>query len=172
LLFERDTAPGKFPVFGQTEDRCVSTFLDPCVFNNAGSAADLPDRISAVIEVLRIRMLSSYEDKRISIGVLLSGGMLDACHSLPKRPADALPYSSELTSFRSFHRICDGLRTIAVVDERGYMVEVLFGGHICLVLTPNGEIKVFGEGVSSSIFLRGGGGSRTRLRNTKSGSLR
>jgi len=74
-----------------------------------------------------------------------------------------------LTSIRSFHRICDGLRTIALVDGKGAMVELvdvhewarpfseldlpvptarpyrthsqatLCGGHICLVLTPNGE---------------------------------
>ncbi|MCU1325603.1 MAG: hypothetical protein JWN34_973 [Bryobacterales bacterium] len=194
LLFESETTPPALPVFGQTEDRYVSTFLDPRVFKDARSAADLPDRISAAIDVLRISMLSSYEDKRISTGVLLFGGMPDACHSLPNRPADALPYASELTSIRSFHRICDGLRTIAVVDERGYMVEVvdieewakpfstmdlpvpaadryrthsqatLCGGHICLVLTPNGEIKVFGEGVQLFNFFEG----RWRLTDTAS----
>src|SRR4029077_15289986 len=109
----------------------------------------------------------------------------DACHSLPSRPTDALPYSSELTSIRSFHRICDGLRTIALVDGRGFMVELvdvqewaqpfsqielpvpsarryrmhcqatLCGGHLCLVLTPNGEIKIFGEGVQLFSFLDG-----------------
>jgi hypothetical protein len=30
-----------------------------------------------------------------------------------------------LTLIRSFHRICDGLRTIALVDEKGYMVELV-----------------------------------------------
>src|SRR5260370_7533419 len=111
--------------------------------------------------------------------------MPDACHALPPRPADALPYSSELTSIRSFHRICDGLRTIALVDGSGLMVELvdvqewarpfsemglpvptarrcrthcqatLCGGHICLVLTPNGEIKIFGEGVQLFSFFDG-----------------
>src|SRR5260370_2904241 len=31
----------------------------------------------------------------------------------------------------------------------------LCGGHICLVLTPNGEIKIFGEGVQLFSFFDG-----------------
>jgi hypothetical protein len=182
LLFNGENAvrnPGIFA--GVPEDRYVSAFLDGSVFDSA----DLTDRISAAIEVLRISALSSYEDKRISTGALLFGSWPDACHPLPPQPPDALPYSSELTSIRSFHRICDGLRTIALVDRSGLMVELvdvqewaqpfrdielpvpsarryrvhsqatLCGGHICLVLTPNGEIKIFGEGVQLFSFLDG-----------------
>jgi hypothetical protein len=186
LLFDPEIAARTLPVFGgQTEDRYVSAFLEPRVFDGAGSASALTDRISAAIEVLRISALSSYEDKRISTGVLLFGALPDVCHSLPPRPVDALPYSSELTSIRSFHRICDGLRTIAVVDGMGLMVELvdvqewahpfseielpvpaarryrthsqatLCGGHICLVLTPNGEIRIFGDGVQLFNFFEG-----------------
>ena len=186
LLFDREIAAQNMPIFGGlTEDRYVSAFLDPRVFDDARSAATLPDRVSEAIEVLRISALSSYEDKRISTGALLFGSLPDACHWLPARPADALPYSSELTSIRSFHRICDGLRTIALVDGSGLMVELvdvqewaepfsewelpvptarryrthsqatLCGGHICLVLTPNGEIKIFGEGVQLFSFFDG-----------------
>ena len=186
LLFNRDVAAQNMPIFGGlTEDRYVSTFLDGRVFDDAVSVAALPDRISEAIEVLRISALSSYEDKRISTGALLFGSWPDACHSVPSQPADALPYSSELTAIRSFHRICDGLRTLALVNERGLMVELvdvqewaqpfsalelpvptarryrthsqatLCGGHICLVLTPNGEIKIFGEGVQLFSFFDG-----------------
>jgi hypothetical protein len=186
LLFDSETTAGNMPIFGGlTEDRYVSTFLDGRVFRNTRSATTFPDRVSEAIEVLRISALSSYEDKRISTGALLFGSLPDACHSLPPRPADALPYSSELTSIRSFHRICDGLRTIALVDGRGAMVELvdvnewarpfsemglpvptarryrthsqatLCGGHLCLVLTPNGEIKIFGEGVQLFSFFDG-----------------
>jgi len=178
LLFGHEIDAPNMPIFGGlAEDRYVSTFLDARVFGDTMSAATLPDRVSAAIEVLRISALSSYEDKRISTGALLFGTLPDACHKLPSRPSDALLYSSELTSIRSFHRICDGLRTIALVDASGLMVELvdvqdwtqpfsemelpvptarryrthtqatLCGGHICLVLTPNGEIKIFGEGV-------------------------
>ena len=186
LLFDSEIAARNMPIFGGlTEDRYVSAFLEARVFDDARSAATLPDRVSEAIEVLRISALSSYEDKRISTGALLFGAFPDACHSLPPRPGDALPYSSELTSIRSFHRICDGLRTIALVDGSGLMVELvdvqewaqpfsemelqvptarryrthsqatLCGGHICLVLTPNGEIKIFGEGVQLFSFLDG-----------------
>jgi hypothetical protein len=186
LLFDREIAAQNMPIFGGlTEDRYVSAFLDVKVFGDITSAATLPDRVSEAIEVLRISALSSYEDKRISTGALLFGTLPDACHKLPSRPPDALPYSSELTSIRSFHRICDGLRTIALVDGSGLMVELvdvqewtqpfsemelpvptarryrthtqatLCGGHICLVLTPNGEIKIFGEGVQLFSFFDG-----------------
>ena len=186
LLFDRETPASNMPIFGGlTEDRYVSAFLEGRVFDDTRSAATLPDRVSEAIEVLRISALSSYEDKRISTGALLFGSLPDACHKLPPQPSDALPYSSELTSIRSFHRICDGLRTIALVDGRGYMVELvdvqewaqpfseldlpvptarryrthsqatLCGGHICLVLTPNGEIKIFGEGVQLFSFFDG-----------------
>ena len=185
LLFDSETAARNMPIFGGlTEDRYVSTFLEGRVFDDTRNTV-LPDRVSEAIEVLRISALSSYEDKRISTGALLFGSLPDSCHSLPSRPADALPYSSELTSIRSFHRICDGLQTIALVDARGFMVELvdvqewaqpftemelpvptarryrthsqatLCGGHICLVLTPNGEIKIFGEGVQLFSFFDG-----------------
>jgi len=188
LLFDGEAGVLNMPIFGGlTEDRYVSTFLDARVFGDTRSAATLRDRISDAIEVLRISALSSYEDKRISTGALLLGTapMPDACQKPPSRPLDALPYSSELTSIRSFHRICDGLRTIALVDESGFMVELvdvqewarpfaetelpvptarryrthsqatLCGGNICLVLTPNGEIKIFGEGVQLFSFFDG-----------------
>src|SRR6202030_2085726 len=186
LLFDREMAARNMPIFGGlTEDRYVSTFLDAKVFDDATSAATLPDRVSEAIEVLRISALSSYEDKRISTGALLFGSLPDGCHSLPSRPVDALPYSSELTSIRSFHRICDGLRTIALVDRAGLMVELvdvaewarpfadfelpvpsarryeahnratLCGGHVCLVLTPNREIKIFADGAPVFSFLDG-----------------
>ncbi len=186
LLFNSEIAVRNPAIFaGLPEDRYVSAFLDGSVFDTVGRLTDFPDRISAAIEVLRISALSSYEDKRISTGALLFGSWPDACHSLPPQPPDALPYSSELTSIRSFHRICDGLRTIALVDRNGLMVELvdvqewaqpfrdielpvpsarryrvhcqatLCGGHLCLVLTPNGEIKIFGEGVQLFSFLDG-----------------
>ena len=186
LLFDREIAAHNAPIYGGLpEDRYVSTFLEGRVYDSARSAALLPDRVSEAIEVLRISALSSYEDKRIATGALLFGAFPDACHSLPSRPAGALPYSSELTSIRSFQRICDGLRTLALVDSTGYMVELidvqewaqpfsdmelpvptarryrthsqatLCGGHVCLVLTPNGEIKIFGEGVQLFRFFDG-----------------
>jgi hypothetical protein len=170
---------------GLPEDHYVSGFLDPYVFAGAATLNKVTDRVSRAIELLRISALSTYEDRRISTGALLFGFQPDACHALPSQPAGALPYSSELTAIRSFHRICDGLRTVALVDREGLMVELvditdwgrpnaerelpvpsarryeahnratLCGGHVCLVLTPNGEIKIFADGVQVFNFLDG-----------------
>jgi hypothetical protein len=90
-----------------------------------------------------------------------------------------------LTSIRSFHRLCDGLQTLALVNEEGLLVELvdiqrwtepysgfdlpvppasryeshcratLCGGHTCLVLTPNGEIKIFSQGAQVFNFIDG-----------------
>jgi len=186
LLIDPRTAAQAPAIFsGLPEDRFVSAFLETGKFESAMSLAAATDRVSEAIEVLRISALSTYEDKRTSSGALLFGSFPDSCHSPPTRPADALPYARELTSIPSFHRICDGLRTIALVDGDGLMVELvdvqewaepysafdlpvptarryrthtqatLCGGHICLVLTPNGEIKIFGEGVQLFNFLDG-----------------
>jgi len=184
VLFGRDVPAQNLPAFGGIiEDRYVSAFLQQG--HGRTNEVATPDRASEAIEVLRISALSSYEDKHISTGALLFGPFPDACHSLPPFPAGAIPYSSELTSIRSFHRICDGLKTVALVDSAGLMVELidihewarpyndlelpvpaahryqthcratLCGGHICLVLTPNGEIKIFGEGVQLFNFFEG-----------------
>jgi hypothetical protein len=186
LLFDAEVGARSSEIFsGLPEDHYVSGFLDPYVFAGAATLAKVVDRVSEAIEVLRISALSTYEDRRISTGALLFGFQPDACHALPTQPAGALPYSSELTSIRSFHRICDGLHTVALVDRAGLMVELvdvaewakpyaefslpvpssrryeahnratLCGGHVCLVLTPNGEIKIFADGAQVFSFLDG-----------------
>ncbi|MCU1260101.1 MAG: hypothetical protein JWO80_2986, partial [Bryobacterales bacterium] len=165
----------KFRMFrGLSEDHYVAAFLGPA-----------PERVTQAIEVLRISSSTTYENRRIETGVLLFGGHSDPCHHLPARPTGALPYSNELTGIRSFHRLCDGLQTVALVDREGLLVEIvdvyewaapfenyelaapaatrflahsratLCGGHVCLVLTPNGEIKIFSEGVEVFRFLDG-----------------
>ena len=186
LLFDVEVGARSLEIFsGLPEDHYISGFLDPYVFAGAATFTKVTDRVSEAIEVLRISALSTYEDRRIATGALLFGFQPDACHALPTEPAGALPYSSELTSIRSFHRICDGLRTVALVDRAGLMVELvdvaewarpyaafelpvpssrryeahnratLCGGHVCLVLTPNGEIKIFADGVQVFSFLDG-----------------
>src|SRR5207249_3860628 len=84
---------------------------------------------------------------------------------------------------RRLHRLCDGLQTLALVGRDGMLVELvdvhewaaayaglplpvptieryaahsratLCGGHVCLVLTPNGEIKIFADGRQVFSFL-------------------
>src|SRR6185436_4147054 len=128
---------------------------------------------------------STYENRRINTGVLLFGHVPDPYHAAPRLPDGALPYAQPLTMTRTFYRLCDGMRTVALVDSNGRMVELvdilewaepfgdlslpapsaarfgahcratLVGGHVCLVLTPNGEIKAFADGVQVFTFLDG-----------------
>ena len=151
-----------------------------------------PDRIAAAIEVLRTSALTTYENRRISTGALLFGTAPDPCHALPAAPPHPLRYAAALTRARSFHRLSDGLTTLALVDHEGFFVDVidvqqwaapyetlpvpvpsparyaaqsratLCGGHLCLILTVTGEMKIFADGVQVLRFLDW----RWRLTNT------
>jgi hypothetical protein len=186
ILFNASLAAQGFHLFrGLPEDRYVSAFLDGSPYSNMEAVADVQDRVAEAIEVLRVSSLTTYENRRIATGALLFGSHPDPCHALPSLPFGALPYSSALTAIRSFHRLCDGLQTVALVDRDGSLVELvdvqewarpladvelpvpsaaryqahsratLCGGHICLILTPNGEIKIFADGAQVFSFLEG-----------------
>ncbi|HEX3035604.1 MAG TPA: hypothetical protein VHT73_10820 [Thermodesulfobacteriota bacterium] len=185
ILFNADLAARNFHLFsGLPEDRYVSAFLDPSHIRRE-TLTRSTDRIEDAIEVLRISSLTTYENRRIETGVLLFGSQPDPCHSLPQLPPGTLRYSSALTSIRAFHRLCDALQTMALVDRDGLLVEIvdiqewtqpfgnfklsvpstarydphsratMCGGHICLILTPNGEIKIFADGMQVFNFLGG-----------------
>src|SRR3989441_1812435 len=169
--------------WGLPEDRYVSAFLDPRPYSDKSQSR--PDRIADAIEVLRTSALTTYENRRISTGALLFGRSPDPCHELPESPPHPLQYSSALTRARSFHRLSDGLNTLALVDQDGFFVDVidvqkwsepystypfpvpsparyeahsratLCGGHICLILTATGEMKIFADGVQVFRFLDG-----------------
>ena len=169
--------------WGLPEDRYVSAFLDRRPYCDRAQAR--PDRIADAIEVLRTSALTTYENRRISTGALLFGTAPDPCHALPASPPHPLRYSSALTRARSFHRLSDGLNTLALVDQEGFFVDVidvqqwskpyltlpvpvpsparyaahsratLCGGHICLILTATGEMKIFADGVQVFRFLDG-----------------
>src|SRR5579862_450021 len=174
----------RFELFrGLAEDRYVSGYIDGTPY--AEKVWQGPDRVEDAIEVLRTSSLSTYENRRISTGVLLFGKDPDPCHELPVTPPGALRYSPALTSIRSFYRLCDGLQTLALVDQNGFLVEIvdverwaeplldtklpvpaptryqthsratLCGGHVCMILTPNGEMKIFANGVQVFHFWDG-----------------
>ncbi len=186
LLTNEDLAAQSFQLFrGLPEDRFVSAFLDSKPHSSAQAIAEIPDRIADAIEVLRTSSMSTYENRRISTGVLLFGSMPEPCHAPPHTPPNALRYSHQLTAIRSFHRLCDGLRTLALVDQDGLLSELidvhewaqpyremplavppsaeyvdharatLCGGHVCLILSPNGEIKIYSDGVPVFRFIDG-----------------
>ena len=184
MLVDTVRVEQRFELFrGLPEDRYVSAFIDGTPY--AQRVWQGPDRVEDAIEVLRTSSLSTYENRRISTGVLLFGKDPDPCHDLPVTSSAALRYSSALTSIRSFYRLCDGLQTLALVDKNGFLVEIidveewalpfaetelavpcptryrthsaatLCGGHICLILTPNGEMKVFANGLQVFRFWDG-----------------
>jgi hypothetical protein len=184
MILDAPLAQQRFELFGGLpEDRYVSAYVDGRPY--AGEVWQGPDRVEDVIEVLRTTSLSTYENRRISTGTLLFGTQPDPCHALPSTPPGAFHYSLALTSIRSFYRLCDGLQTLALVDEDGRLAEVidvdqwaepfsntelpvpsadryrthsratLCGGHVCMILTPNGEMKILADGVQVFRFLDG-----------------
>jgi hypothetical protein len=168
---------------GGSEDHYVAAFVEPWTYRPPGSR---PSRVAATLHALRTAALSTYENHRVSTGVLLLGPRDDPHHRLGATPPDALPYGVELTGLKSVHRLCDGERTLFLVDREGRLADILdvarfaadlpepggpevpcsrtyspharatrSGGHVCVVLSPNGEIKLFAEGVQTFAFAHG-----------------
>ena len=150
-----------------SEDTMVTEYLDP------------PEsvRVPAALEALRVAALSTYENRRVSTGALLLGTEEDPAHPGWINPPGAPRYSVRLTAIKGFHRLCDGVKTIYLVDRNGDLARAIdigewanraygptepespcprayrdharatrSGNHICLVLTPSQEIKVFAGG--------------------------
>jgi hypothetical protein len=179
-LFNATSNATSFGLFrGLPEDHYVSAFLDASPYLEADIDPSAHDRISDALEVLRITSLTTYENRRVSTGVLLLGSGSRPC------PAGAVAYDSELAAIKSFHRLSDGRRTVFLVNPDGRLVDLvdvcdfsrdhsdlrlpapscaayesharatLAGGHVCLVLTPNGELKVWAHGVQRFNFQDG-----------------
>jgi hypothetical protein len=176
----RMTHPARLELYrGGSEDHYIAAYVDPEAYRP--SAVD-PSRIASTIQTLRTAALSTYENRRVSTGALLVGP------GGPRRrtPPDALVYGSELTGLKSIHRLCDGKRTLFLVDPAGRLAEIIdierwaaefagepaeivpcaraygaharatrTGGHVCLVLSPNQEIKLFAEGAQMFAFAHG-----------------
>ena len=140
---------------------------------------DTPDsvRVPAALEALRVAALSTYENRRVSTGALLLGTENDPALPGWTNTQGAPKYGVRLTAIKGFHRLCDGVRTLYVVDRQGDLGRAVDiarwadrtqgteptsspcprtysdharatrdGGHVCLVLTPSQEIKVFAGG--------------------------
>ena len=164
---------------GGSEDHYVAAFVEPWAY---ASTSSRPSRIASTIHTLRTAALSTYENRRVSTGALLLGSEDPDAPT----PIDALPYGVELTAIKSIHRLCDGKRTLFLVDLDGRLVEVIDigrwaadvgasdlpdvpcareysaharatrgGGHLCLVLSPNQEIKLFANGSQAFAFAHG-----------------
>ena len=181
-LFNPDIAAKNFHLFrGLPEDRYVSAFLDPAPYASLETLTGKQDRVADAIEALRSSALTTSENRRVSTGALLLGRQARP----PQFVAEGrLRYSSALTSIRSFPHLCDGTHTVALVDTQGRWIDIvdveqwsgpgggvlplpspsayrahcratLGSDNLCLVLTPNGEIKVFARGVQVFSLLNG-----------------
>lgn len=169
---------------GRTEDHLVSAWLDDAASGDTPTRTNA-ERIDDAVDVLRTCALGTYENRRITMGVLLVGALPDPFHQPPRRSVGAIRYARPLTAIRTFRRLSDGLQTVGLVDAAGLLTDIadvrewarpfahqplpapvatayatharatLCGGHVCLVLTPNGEIKVFANGAHAFAFLDG-----------------
>jgi hypothetical protein len=162
---------------GAIEDRYISEFLDTLA--PAESQTSRADLFATAIEVLRVAALSSYENRAISSGVLLLDGDDDREHHFAPRDDQAYRYSPALTGIKSFYRMCDGIRTLFLVNVHGVVLDIVdvaryaravplevpvpgtYKPHalatignrkICVVLSPTHEIKVFAQGVQMFSF--------------------
>jgi hypothetical protein len=186
---------------GMPEDHHVAACLEPSAYSATAAA---PSRISEAILTLRTMALSTYENRRITTGALVLGSGASAEPGAPfaarSTPQQALLFGVELTGLRSLHRLCDGRRTLFLVDRQGRLADLVdirqwamsqarnphwhqqpgfaeeldpklvvpcarvytfhalatqSGGHVCLVLSPNQEIKVFADGMLGFVFAHG-----------------
>ena len=123
--------------------------------------------------------LSSYENRSISSGVLLLEGEEDPVRVHGRTPGSEYRYSPALTGIKSFYRLCDGLRTLFLVNRVGVVLDIVeieryaertaldvpcpiaYRSHalatkgnrnIAIVLSPSHEIKVFADGTQVFSF--------------------
>jgi hypothetical protein len=160
---------------GAIEDRYVGAFLDEASYGSS-SGQPRADRIASAIEVLRVAALSSYENRPISTGVLVLGsddnplapGVRPAGgHHYTQALTSVKSFFRLVDGLRTLFLVAkDGtlLDIVDIDDFAGKTVGVrgpsapcsamyqpharatLDGGHVCLVLSPSHEIKVFAEG--------------------------
>lgn len=155
------------------EDLIVTDFIN----------ATNPLRITSVLEALRVAALSTYENRRVSTGALLLGTDFDPADPAWTSQEGAPRFNARLTAIKGFHRLCDGMRTVFLVDRQGELARAVDidqwanravdpnpvtepcprvfnshtkatreGGHVCLVLTPSQEMKVFANGTLQFAF--------------------
>jgi hypothetical protein len=166
---------------GAIEDRYVGAFLDHRPYDIEARAARA-DRIASIIEMLRVAALSSYENRPISTGVLLLGNNAVHGRAGVPLPSSFASYTASLARIKSFYRLADGVRTLFLASHEGQLLDIIdierLGtdisrqslpvpcakpfqpharvtaqhGHVCAVLSPSREIKIFAEGAEMFAF--------------------
>ncbi len=129
---------------GPIEDRYVGAFFDERPYTMDGSESRV-DRIAAIIEMLRVAALSTYENRPISTGVLLLGGAHDPCRpDLSARIARSSSHMESLASIRSFYRLADGVRTVFLADVEGRLLDIIDIDRWSRQLCPDAILDVPG----------------------------
>ena len=163
---------------GAIEDRYVGAFLDPRSYA-IDARETRADRIASIIEMLRVAALSSYENRPISTGVMLLGTTADPLRPGVPPSSVTVSYEESLARSKSFFRLAEGVHTLFLASSEGRLLNIIdirrwagkpgqssltarpFGpharatlqhGHVCAVLSPSREIKIFAEGTEMFTF--------------------
>ncbi len=163
---------------GAIEDRYVGAFLDPRSYA-IDARSTRADRIASIIELLRVAALSSYENRPISTGVLLLGTSADPVHPGVPPTSVIVAYDDSLARIKSFFRLAEGVHTLFLASSEGRLLNIIDirrwasgarqnsltarpfqpharatvqHGHVCAVLSPSREIKIFAEGTEMFTF--------------------
>jgi len=163
---------------GAIEDRYVGAFLDPRSYA-MDARATRADRIASIIEMLRVAALSSYENRPISTGVLLLGTNADPVRPGIPPTSVVVSYTESLARIKSFFRLAEGVHTLFLASAEGRLLNIIDikrwasgprhnsltarpfqpharataqHGHVCAVLSPSREIKIFAEGTEMFTF--------------------
>jgi len=166
---------------GAIEDRYAGAFADGHPYP-AGTGVSRADRIASAIEVLRVAALSSYENRAISSGVLVLGPDGDTRATTRVQPMSleysqsltaVKSFFRLVDGLRTLFLAAHDGRLIDIVDVHQWSADrcgddvlpapvpsayeaharaTLRGGHVCVVLSPSHEIKVFAEGAEILTF--------------------
>ena len=166
---------------GTIDDRYIGAFLDGGTYELA-SERPRADQVASAIEVLRVAALSSYENRAISSGVLLLAGDEDPCaqRRSPASPLTYSQALTAVKSFyrlcdglNTVVLVNRAGQLVDIVDIarwstqnsgaveldvpcasafRAHALATRSGGHVCVVLSPSHEIKVFAEGAQAFCF--------------------
>lgn len=82
-------------------------------------------RLPAALEALRAAAMTTYENQRVTSGAILLGSATDP--SMPGRinTGGAPRYNIRLAAIKGFQRLCDGIRTLYLVDIAGDIIRVI-----------------------------------------------
>jgi DNA integrity scanning protein DisA with diadenylate cyclase activity len=166
---------------GAIEDRYVGAFLDAGTYG-AEEGPSRADQIASAIEVLRVAALSSYENRPISSGALLLDALEDPCkHAAPpESPLPYSQWLTTVKAFyrlcnglQTLYLVANDGRVLSTVDVERWANELRGttrllvpcarsytsharstqgNRHVCVVLSPSHEIKVFAEGAQVFAF--------------------